>query len=211
MLKLNISIKIAQKAPVVPHSIKRGRGYILKGIGSGADLAENLTVACLRVFTNQGSPRACSPGKFLKFEPRKCHLRRSEHGILSYNLSLLGSYFRQIMLGNARKTTIENFERIYRDLQMYNTKAKSPYLRTTTRSLNIHLSHASLTSYSMERSGVFMLAAVPLVHIYRYPTQYFRCYIRSIGLKAAPRSSLLLFHPGLGPATAELRRIIQQK
>ena len=23
------------------------------------------------------------PGKFLKFEPRKCHLRRSEHGILS--------------------------------------------------------------------------------------------------------------------------------
>ena len=69
------------------------------------------------------------------------------------------------MLGNARKTIIENFERIYRDLLMYNTKAKSPYLRAN-RSLNIHLSHASLTSYSMECSGVFMLAAVPLVHIY---------------------------------------------
>ena len=88
------------------------------------------------------------------------------------------------MLGNARKIIIENFERIYRDLLMYSTKAKSPYLRTT-RSLNIHLSHASLTSYSMERSGVFMLAAVPLVLIYRYPTQYFQCYICSIGLKAA--------------------------
>ena len=88
------------------------------------------------------------------------------------------------MLGNAQKTIIENFERIYRDLLMYNTKAKSPHLRTT-RSLNIHLSHASLTSYSMECSGVFMLAAVPLVLIYRYPTQYFWCYICSIGLKSS--------------------------
>ena len=48
-----------------------------------------------------------------------------------------------------------------------------------------HLRHSE-NGILLQNLGVFMWAAVPLVHIYRYPTQYFRCYICSIGLKQAP-------------------------